>query len=207
MKRTTLEPKQVERDKLDRHIGRHHGKQIGAFSFPAESFLQIEEGELSSFGKGNDLAIEDKINLEISGTVGQFRELVRDPSQIAGKDFDTLGCPMQLGADAVEFILGVNRSNVRKSVPDCIRSRFRSCQHAFDRPEDRQFGPIQFAARGERRGCPDVAQEHVGFTDIVDRNIERAGDRFLDQPFTQTDPEIASEDFHNVLPLPCRQDR
>ncbi len=56
------------------------------------------------------------------------------------------------------------------------------------------------ALRGrERGGLADIAQEHVRFLHFIERRGEGARDRFLDQPFAQTEAEIAGQDFHEVF--------
>ena len=61
---------------------------------------------------------------------------------------------------------------------------------------------LQFVRRGEQRGLPDVAQQHVRLLHLIERRGEGAGDRFLDQSFAQSDPQIAGQNFHHVLAFP-----
>ena len=65
-KRSAVHPKQIESDKGDRHVGGGDGKQIGAFIFSAQPFLQIEKGQLLPVLEGHDLAIENQIRRESS---------------------------------------------------------------------------------------------------------------------------------------------
>ena len=62
--RAAVEPEQIEGNERDRHIGGCSGEQISAVCFPSKTFLQIEEGQLASLSEGNNLAIEDKIDIE-----------------------------------------------------------------------------------------------------------------------------------------------
>ena len=55
----------------------------------------------------------------------------------------------------------------------------------------------------EFRNATDIPEKHVRFLHIIERCVESRGDRFFNQTFTQTDPEIAGEDFDNVLTLTC----
>src|SRR4030088_639447 len=102
--------------------------------------------------EGDDLAIEDKIDIELARLLGYFRKLVGDAFKIARKDLDAFDVAMKLRADAVEFVLGINdvtcRRNCRqrggtaardggryhallidKPFPNVFRRRLRTSQH------------------------------------------------------------------------------
>src|SRR2546423_15385326 len=76
--------------------------------FAAQPLLQVEEGQFLSVLERHDLAVENDLILELTGSIGQFRKLVRHPAQIARKDFYASRSAMKLRADPVEFVLHVN---------------------------------------------------------------------------------------------------
>ena len=70
----------------------------------------------------------------------------------------------------------------------------------MNRAKNRYLGPIQLIAGSQAGGCANVAEKHVGFLNSFQRQIERPGNGFFDQPFPQTDPQIAGQNLDQVLP-------
>ena len=64
---------------------------------------------------------------------------------------------------------------------------------------------IEVAAPGEDCGFADVAQDHVGAADGVDRAIERACNGFFDGVFLQADTEVAGNDLDDVFGFDGRE--
>ncbi len=159
--------------------------------------MQIEEGQFAPMRKRDNFAIEDKIEIELARLLSKFRKLIGDSLQIARENLHPLRIAVQLRPNAVELIFDENCSGRRlggrtfsidKSFPNRFRGRLGTCQHAFDRPKDRQLRAMQFAAQSERRGRADVAQKHVCSFHIVERNVEGFGDCLLHEAFAQPDP-------------------
>ena len=98
---------------------------------------------------------------------------------------------MQLGANPVEFVFDINGLlflGAGKPRPNRLRRRFGTGQHALDWAKQGKLRALQFALGGQERGRADIAQEHVCLFDFIEWRIESQRDRFLDQPFAQTDP-------------------
>src|SRR5207244_12377149 len=58
---------------------------------------------------------------------------------------------------------------------------------------------VKLIVFGEDGGFADVAENHVGPADGVERPLEGLGDGFLDGVFLETDAEVAGDDFDDVL--------
>src|SRR2546430_2417817 len=130
-----IEPENIECDERDRNIRRCGREQIGAFAFSSETFLQVEEGQFAPVLESNNLAVENKIDIELARLVGDFRKLIGDPPQIARINLDALSVPMELCANAIELVFDVNDVGilVGKSLPDRFGCRLGRREHAFDR--------------------------------------------------------------------------
>ena len=61
-----------------------------------------------------------------------------------------------------------------------------------------QRGVAQAVVAGERRGPPDVAGQHAGPLDRVQRPVEGLGDGGLEQALAEPDPELAAEDLDDA---------
>ena len=59
--------------------------------------------------------------------------------------------------------------------------------------------PAEGVVAGELGEPADVADEHPGPLDVVERTVERLGDRGLHEALAQPDPEIAAEHLDDVL--------
>ena len=70
--------------------------------------MQIEEGQFAAVLERDDLAVEDKIDIELARLLGQFRKLIGDALQIARENLHALRIAMQLRANAVELIFRIN---------------------------------------------------------------------------------------------------
>src|SRR5437764_14978212 len=99
-----IEPKNVESDEHNRHIGRRCREQIGAVRFPPEPLLQIEERQLAAFFKSNDLAVEDKIDIELVRLVRELGTLIGDAAQIARINLSALGGALQLRRNRIALV-------------------------------------------------------------------------------------------------------
>jgi len=58
---------------------------------------------------------------------------------------------------------------------------------------------VELVVAGQLGHPADVAGQHPGPFDCVQRTIERPGDRSLDESLPKADPELASEDLDDVL--------
>ena len=59
-------------------------------------------------------------------------------------------------------------------------------------------GVAQAVLARERRGPADVAGEHPGALDLVQRPVERLRDRRLEQALAQPDPQLAAQHLHDA---------
>src|SRR5437764_6917370 len=103
-----IEPKNVESDEHNRHIGRRCREQIGAVRFSPEPFLQIEERQLAAFFESNDLAVENKIDIELVRLVRELGKLIGDAAQIARINLYALGVAVKLRPNSVELVFDKN---------------------------------------------------------------------------------------------------
>ena len=100
---------------------------------------------------------------------------------------------MKLRANAVKLVFDVNNACVvlGEPFPNRLCRRLGSGEHAFDRPKDGQLRAIELFVRRQERGRSDVPEQHVGFFDLFEWNLEPARDGFFHQTFAETDPQVA----------------
>src|SRR5205807_7436627 len=71
---------------------------------------QIEEGECTTLLESNNFAVDDQLLLEITGLIDNLGELSCDTPQVARENLDPLRTAVELCANAVEFVLQIDRS-------------------------------------------------------------------------------------------------
>src|SRR6266481_854139 len=139
-------PEKIENHKGDRDIRCRSGKQINGVGLTPQPLLQIEEGQSPPFVKSDDFAVNNQLLVKPSGLFDQLRKLPGNSSQIARENLDPVSAAMKLCTNPVEFVFYIYRAGGRRSrliavavrrfnkaVPDGIRARFRSGEHAFNR--------------------------------------------------------------------------
>ena len=72
-------------------------------------------------------------------------------------------------------------------------------EHELERVEERQRGLVEPIVAGQLASRPDVAGQHPGPLDVVERAVEGLRDGRLDQPLAEADAEVAAEDLDDVL--------
>ena len=103
---------------------------------------------------------------------------------------------MRLGADAVVLIF---YRCIRK-IAESFLGRFDGAgEHEVDGMKEPQTGLVESVSGGEAQGFANVAQQHVGALDPVERSFECAGDRLFDETFFQADAQISGDDLDDVL--------
>ena len=145
-------------------------------------------------GQPGHLAIENEI---ACGQPGDERhdtgEPVGDVVEVAGEQADLAGAAVCLYTGAIELPLDGRLAGLGKCVGDVVRRRG---QHRPDRPprfeRDR---PQRLDAAGERLagGLAEIAGEHVGAADLVDRCTGSAGDGVDHHPIERTLAQLAAE--------------
>ena len=66
-------------------------------------------------------------------------------------------------------------------------------EHELERVEQRQLGVAELVVAGQLGQPADVAGQHAGPLDVVERAVERLGDRGLDEALAQPDAQLAAE--------------
>ena len=141
--------------------------------------MQIKERKFAALFESDDFAIDNQVGRELLRSIGYFRELICNSLQIAREDLDPFVIAMKLRANAVKFVFHIKcRGGIWprfflfqaagsgfyiKPFPNRLRGWFRTGQHRFNRPKNRQFCPIKLITRGEQCGGSNVAQQHVRF--------------------------------------------
>ena len=72
-------------------------------------------------------------------------------------------------------------------------------EHEFQGVEEGERCAGQGVVAGESGEPADVADQHPGPLDVVERAVEGTRDRGLDQALAQTDPQVAAEHLDDVL--------
>jgi hypothetical protein len=140
----SVHPEKIENHKGDRDIRCRSGKQIKSVVLAPQPLLQIKEGQSPPFVKSDDFAVRNQLMVKPSGLVDQLRKLPGNSSQIARENLDPVSAAMKLCTNPVEFVFNVHRpwdrragpvavGHFNKAVPDGIRGRFGSGEHAFNR--------------------------------------------------------------------------
>ena len=106
------------------------------------------------------------------------------------------GARVDLRADAVVFVV---RERARaEHRDDLVGILLRLREHEGERMEERHLRRVERVALREQRRRADVAGEHVGAADRVERTAERLRDRRLDEPSCSPMRNSRSEDLHDV---------
>ena len=72
-------------------------------------------------------------------------------------------------------------------------------EHELERMEEGELGGGQRVVASESGEPADVADQHPGPLHVVERPVERTGDRGLDETLAKADPEVAAEHLDDVL--------
>ncbi len=140
----SVDPEKIENHKGDRDIRCRSGEQISGVVLAPKPLLQVEEGQAPPFVKSDDFAVSNYFLVKPRGLFDQLRKLPGNSSQIARENLDPISAAMKLCTNPVEFVFNVHRprdcgfrlvaaGDFNKAVPDGIRGRFGSGEHAFNR--------------------------------------------------------------------------
>ena len=104
---------------------------------------------------------------------------------------------MRLGANAIELVFYLCAGG--KVLHRLCRRLRGAGQHEGNRLKQSQpgFGQLILSRQAQRGGS--IAQQHVGALHRRERTVKGARDSFLHQALAQADPQIAGDDFDDVL--------
>lgn len=95
-----IQPEEVESDVFDGDFFLHEEVALSA----AETFLEIGKWEGTVATHGEDFAVEDEIDGEVAGGIGEVEEGGGDVLEVAGIEGDAVIHLVELAADAVVFV-------------------------------------------------------------------------------------------------------
>src|SRR5437763_15497903 len=94
--------------------------------------MKIEEVYYTTLLERNNFADDDQLLLEITGLIDNLGELTGDTPQVARENLDLLRTAVGLWANAVEFLLQINRSrSVPLQLPATPYKSSAPCPHRF----------------------------------------------------------------------------
>ena len=131
------------------------------------------------------------------GRLDDLREARADVVQVARVETDVRAALVELGADAVVLVLD---PDLRAEPADDLGGVLgRRGEHELERVEQGQLGVAELVVAGEVGEPADVADEHPGPLDVVERPVEGLGDGRLDEALAQPDPQVAAQDLDDAL--------
>ena len=179
--------------------------EFGADFFPAEALLERAEGQgleprAPAFHPNSTRRFRRRESrLSRQGPPSATGNSGNDSRYFiasARKNADFTPADVRLGADAIVLIF--NRRILK--IAQRLFGRFdRARQHEVDGMEKPEpcFG--QLSCGRQAQSFADIAEQHVGALDLIERRFESPGDGFLDETFFQTDAQVSADDLHNVL--------
>ncbi len=168
--------------------------------FAAEALLQLGERDSAAVAPADDFAVEDEVAGDAADRVEELGEF-GDAIEGAGVDLDLRITLVNLGADAVEFVL--DEGAVREGGDEAGGGFRGTGEHDGDGAEELERDRGKLVGHGEAKDVGDIAEEHVGALDGGGGLIEGFGDGFFDEAFFQADAELADGDFDEIFGFEC----
>src|SRR5580704_2608703 len=144
----------------------------------------------------NDLSIENHAFRQSGQRRWQLREPFGNLIPRARKEASLPAANVSLRPNAVVFIL--NR-RVLKIADRLFRGFHRTRQHEIDRMKKSQPSVGQLSLRCEPQSFANVAEQHVGALHLIERRVESLRNSLFHQAFFQTDAQVSTDDFYDVL--------
>ena len=131
------------------------------------------------------------------GGLDDLRIAAADVVQVARVEPDVRASLVELAADPVVLVLDPDLGP--EAADDLGRILGRRGEHELERMEELQGCLVQLVVAREFGQPPDVADEHAGPLDVIERAVERLGDGRHDEPLAQPDTQVATEHLDDGL--------
>ena len=146
-------------------------------------------GRTRAVAPGQDLAVEDAVPGQRRRRLDDLGELVADVVEVAGVEADVVAALVELGADAVVLVLDPDL----RPEPLMISAASSAGEASMNLSgwNSAELGVVEPVVARELGQPPDVAGEHPGPLDVVERPVEGLRDGGLDEALAQPDAQLA----------------
>ena len=189
----------IEAQDVEDHTGHRNfaaEEQIGLAA--AEAFLEFKKRQGTPFRPAENFSVENRAAPELCSRSGDFGEGFGDALEVAGENFGPHAVGVDLRTDAVEFRFDPKVA-AAEARGDRLRIGLGNRQHAFQWLENTKSPLGEASAGSQHRHTGKVAFEHIRLANFVGLGAECRSEAFLEQPFLEPNPQVAGEDFNEIL--------